>query len=92
MRHASEAIPQLLRLCRCPDEADAQALRAAVLTDELKRPAGRKVQVGLLGHSTRARCMPFSHLLLWLCCQACQMDPRSQLPCFRDLQTMLSRG
>ena len=32
---------------RCPDEADAQALRAAVLLDEMKRPPGRKVQVGL---------------------------------------------
>ncbi|CAL5229603.1 g12963 [Coccomyxa viridis] len=30
---------------RCPDEADAQALRAAVLLDEMKRPPGRKVQV-----------------------------------------------
>lgn len=32
-------------VCRCPDEADAQALRAAVLLDEMKRPVGRKVQV-----------------------------------------------
>lgn len=33
--------------CRCPDEADAQALRAAVLMDELKRPSGRRAQVGM---------------------------------------------
>ncbi len=39
-------LPTLLHCVhRCPDEADAQSLRAAVLLDELDRPAGRRAQI-----------------------------------------------
>ena len=47
LRHVPDLLQSLRgpQFCRCPDEADAQALRAAVLLDEMKRPVGRKVQV-----------------------------------------------
>ena len=59
------AVPQLLHLCRCPDEADAQALRAAVLTDELKRPAGRKVQVSHSGQRTPVQSILTLEIVYW---------------------------
>ena len=45
-----------------------------MLTDELKRPAGRKVQVSLSGQRTPLQGMQLSQLLPSLCCHSIIMN------------------
>ena len=45
-RHACiRGIGKLVGHVRCPDEADAQSLRSAVLLDEFARPVGKRVTI-----------------------------------------------